>query len=40
MNKSRMEGVAMQGEWARIREVLVTKAKWRRLCGDGAFKAQ
>lgn len=37
MNKNRIEGAAKQNERARNREVLVTKAKWRR-CGGCAMK--
>jgi hypothetical protein len=37
MNKNRIEGVAKQGERARNREALVTKARWRR-CGGCAMK--
>jgi len=33
MNKNRIEGVAEQGERARIREALVIKARWRRSGG-------
>ena len=37
MNKNRIEGVAKQGEWAKNRKALVTKAGWRR-CGGCAMK--
>lgn len=37
MNKNRIEGVAKQGERARNRKALVTKARWRR-CGGCAMK--
>ena len=37
MNKNRIKGVADQGEWARDREALVTKGRWRRS-GDRAAK--
>ena len=37
MNKNRIEGVAEQGERARNRKALVTKARWRR-CGGCAMK--
>jgi hypothetical protein len=37
MNKNRIEGVAEQGERARSREALVTKARWRK-CGGCAVK--
>jgi len=37
MNKNRIEGVAEQGERARNREALVTKARWRK-CGGCAMK--
>ena len=37
MNKNRIEGVAKQGERARIREAPVIKARWRR-CGGCAAK--
>ena len=33
MNKNRIEGATKQGERARNREALVTKAKWRRSGG-------
>jgi hypothetical protein len=33
MNKKRIEGATEQGERARKREALVTKAKWRRSAG-------
>ena len=37
MNKNHIEGAAKQGERARNREALVTKARWRR-CGGCAAK--
>jgi hypothetical protein len=37
MDKNRIEGAAGQGEWARNREALVIKAKWRK-CGGCAMK--
>ena len=37
MNKNRIEGAARQGERARNRKALVTKARWRR-CGGCAMK--
>ncbi len=37
MDKNRIEGVAKQGERARNRKALVTKARWRR-CGGCAKK--
>jgi hypothetical protein len=37
MNKNRIEGDAKQGEWAKDREALVIKARWRR-CGGCARK--
>jgi hypothetical protein len=33
MDKNRIEGAAEQGEWARNREALVIKAKWRKSSG-------
>ena len=33
MDKNRIEGVAVQGERARIREALVTKGRWRKSGG-------
>ena len=33
MDKNRIEGAAEQGEWARNREALVIKAKWRKSGG-------
>ena len=33
MDKNWIEGVAEQGEWARFREALVIKAKWRKSGG-------
>ena len=33
MDKNRIEGVAEQGEWARDRKALVTKARWRKFGG-------
>ena len=33
MDKNRIEGVAEQGEWAKDREALVIKAKWRKSGG-------
>jgi hypothetical protein len=37
MNKNHIEGAAKQGERARNREALVTKARWRK-CGGCAMK--
>ena len=37
MNKNCIEGAAKQGEWAKNRKALVTKARWRR-CGGCAMK--
>ena len=33
MNKNRIEGGAVQGEWAKSREALVIKGRWRRSGG-------
>ena len=37
MYKNRIEGAAEQGEWAKDREAVVIKAKWRK-CGGCAVK--
>jgi hypothetical protein len=36
MDKNRIEGAAEQGEWARFREALVIKVRWRRSGGCAA----